>query len=435
MTAGGGTASYTAPVATNVDGVGVFTDLSVGGPVAGVSQTLSFSFSGIAQPLTSTLALTAGPASQIEITQQPGGSAPAGQPFAIQPIVTIQDQFGNPVTDPATVMALLASGPPTLAGTTTVSTVNGVATFTDLRFDGATGDRTLQFSSGSLTSPPTTGAITVTPGAVASIQTFINGTAAPSHSYGTGLTPFTNATPAPRVLVTDAFGNPVANQAVYWNATTSNGGVLAVGATGTPTGASGTAQVASWLIGDGLNQATAGLFAPNVTPTIPGYVDAMFSASTPTGVSVFACAAPPTSKTDLGPLVIKAPSATMKKVTIRMSITGQSNALSNYDATLEARLNGPTGTLLKSTTGKVQLPGDNGNPVPVTFTFPTSIARQIGNNTIWFMLSVVAPANRKPQVWHSNKTFKSNETCYSALAYAPGSTSVFKRGLSIDVTN
>jgi hypothetical protein len=118
-----------------------------------------------------------------------------------------------------------------------------------------------------------------------------------------------------------------------------------------------------------------------------------------------------------------------------MSISGPSNSLSNYGATLQARLDGPTGTLLGTTTGQVQLPGDNGNPVAVTFTFPTSIAKQTGNHTIWFMPSVVVPANRKPQVWYNNGNFKSNDPCYSALAYAPGSATAFKRGLSIAVTN
>ena len=133
--------------------------------------------------------------------------------------------------------------------------------------------------------------------------------------------------------------------------------------------------------------------------------------------------------------MIKAPNGSMKKVTIQMSINGESSSLSNYDATLDARLDGPTGTVLGTTSGKVQLPGDNGNPVPVTFTFSTSIARQTGNHTIWFMPSVVVPANRKPQVWYNNGNFKSNDPCFDAQVYAPGSTTVFKRGLSIDVTN
>ncbi len=165
-------------------------------------------------------------------------------------------------------------------------------------------------------------------------------------------------------------------------------------------------------------------------------LDAQFTATTPTGVSVFACAAGTGgSKTDLGGLSIKAPNGTIKKVTLWMSITGTASGLSNYGATFEARLNSPTGTLLKSTSGNVNLPGDNGNAVAVTFTFPTSIAKQSTSSVIWFKMTVAAPSNRKPQVWYSSATFKPNETCYDSKAFAPGSTTTFKRGLSINVTN
>jgi hypothetical protein len=272
------------------------------------------------------------------------------------------------------------------------------------------------------------------PGSAASIQTYMNGATAPSYSYGTGLTAFTNVSPAPQVIVTDTHGNVVPNQTVYWNATSTNGGVLTVGSTGTPTNATGTAQVASWMLGDGLNQATAGLFALGVTPPT-GYQDALFSGSTPTGISVWACTATPGSKNDLGPMSIAAPNGSIKTVTIQMSITGTSSSISNYDATLQARLDGPTGGLLGTTAGKVQLPGDNGNPVPVTFVFPSYIGRQTGNHTIWFMLSVVAPSNRKPQVWYANQTFKSNDPCSGARLYAPGSSTTYVKGLWIDVTN
>lgn len=538
VTTGGGTATYTAPVTTGTDGVATFSNLAVGGAVAGVQQTLSFTFPGIAQALTSTLQLTAGPAaqvvitaqpsstaqagvtfaaqpavaikdqygnltnssavvtaelasggvalaggttatasggvatfsglridglvgartlqfrlgsitsaptnsinvqsgppSQIVITQQPGGTAPAGQPLSIQPIITVLDQFGNPVTDPVAVTAFLASGPPILAGTTTVNTVNGVATFTDLRFDGPTGDRTLQFSSGNLTSPVTNNPVTVTAGSVAAIRTYMNGTAAQTFNFGSNLVAFTNTNPAPQVLVTDTFGNPVPGQPVYWSATTSNGGLLTVGATGTPTNAQGLAQAASWMVGDGLNQAIAGLFAPGVTPTITGYLDAVFSATTPTGVSVWACAAPPTSKTDVAPMSIKAPSGTMKKVTLQMSVTGTASALSSYPATLVARLNGPTGTILGTSSGTVELPGNNGNPTAQTFTFPTSIAKQSGSATIWFGLTVTAPSTRKPQIWYNSSTFKSTDPCFNSVIFAPGTTTVAARGLSINVTN
>ncbi|MDX2057763.1 MAG: hypothetical protein SFV24_08155 [Gemmatimonadales bacterium] len=418
---------------TAVGGVATFSGLRIDGLVG--TRTLSFSLGSISSAPTTAIVVASGAPAQLVITQQPGGTAAAGQPFSIQPIVTVLDQFGNPVTDPAIVTAILASGPPTLQGTTSISTVAGVAQFTDLRFDGVVGDRTLQFTSGSLTSPVTTGSVTVTAGSVAAIRTFMGATPTQTYSYGPGLIAFTNASPAPRVLVTDTFGNPVANQAVYWASSTSNGGLLTVGATGTPTNAAGIAQAESWLLGDGLNQATAGLYAPGVPPALPGYQDAVFTATTPTGVSVWACSAAPTSKADLGPVSIKAPNGTIKKVTVQMSVTGSSSEMSNYDATLVARLNGPTGTILGTATGKVVLPGNNGNPTAVTFSFPSSIAKQAGSATIWFMPTVVTPATRKPQLWHSSATFKANDPCFSSVIYRPGTSTVAARGLVINVTN
>jgi hypothetical protein len=243
-------------------------------------------------------------------------------------------------------------------------------------------------------------------------------------------------------LVTDAWNNPVGNQTVYWNATTSNGGILTVGSTGTPTGANGIAQVTSWTIGEGLNQATAGLFAPGVTPTLPGYLEAVFTASTPTGQSVFACAVgTATNKTDLAPMSIKTPNASIRTVTLYMSVTGQSSALSNYPATIEVfkTTYGSAANRIGSGSGTVQLPGDNGKALPITFVLsdPATQPESKGSSVLWLKLTVTTPGTRKPQVWYQNATFKTNDTCYGSLVYTPTypSSATFKRGLSIRATN
>lgn len=228
--------------------------------------------------------------------------------------------------------------------------------------------------------------------------------------------------------MTDQYGNPVgAGTAVTWSAETANGATLTVNG-GAFTSATGTAQVSAWSLGDGLNTLTAGL---------GGIEDpAVFTASTPTGISVFACS-PGTgnAKTDVAPMSIAAPNGTIKEVTFWMTVTGQSSSISDYDATLEARLNSLTGTLLKSTTGKVKLRGDNGNAAPVTFTFPTSIAKQAGNAKIFFKLTIATPATRKPQIWYNSGSFNNNDPCSKALIYDATGTTVYKKGLSINVTN
>ncbi|MFN0178350.1 MAG: beta strand repeat-containing protein [Gemmatimonadales bacterium] len=544
VTAGGGTATYTAPVTTDVNGLATFTDLAIGGSVAGTPQTLTFSFGGatsgasitiqltpgpaaklvmVTQPSTpeqagmafatqptvsitdqygnqvdtgltvvaslasggpalagttsvaavagvatftdlridgttgdrtigfgsgglagttsTTVTIGAGPAAQLAITTQPSTSAAAGVAFGTQPVVSIRDQFGNLVNSAANVTASLASGAGSLAGTMTVAASGGVASFTDLRIAGATGDRTLQFGSGALTSPAST-TVSISAGAATSIMTYLNGTAAQSYDYGTALTAYANVAPSPQVLVTDAWNNPVGNQTIYWNATTSNGGILTVGSTGTPTAANGVAQVTSWTIGEGLNQASASLFAPGVTPTLPNYLDAAFTASTPTGQSVFACAVgTATNKTDVAPMSIKTPNASIRTVTLYMSVTGQSSALSNYPATIEVfkTTYGSAANKIGSGSGTVQLPGDNGKALPITFVLsdPATQPESKGSSVLWFKLTVTAPSNRKPQVWYLNANFKTNETCYGSLVYTPSypSSTTFKRGLSIRATN
>jgi len=168
---------------------------------------------------------------------------------------------------------------------------------------------------------------------------------------------------------------------------------------------------------------------------------AQFTASTPTGISVFACTADPSSKTDLGPMVIKAPKATTKTVTIKMTINGTSNALSNYPATLTAYEDGQSVPLKQTdgsdaiATGTVELPGDNGKPVSVSFRFPSRIPKLSGNASIRFVLDVTTPDNRKPQVWYNASKLKSNDPCYGSLVYDPVNLTQFKRGLWIEVTN
>ena len=155
VTQGGGVPT-SSPVTTDANGVATFTNLKVGGPVAGVGQTLSFSFSGIGQPVTAALQITAGPASQLAITRQPSSTAGIGLAFAQQPQVTIQDQFGNVLTSSgASITASLASGAPALAGTTSVNASGGVADFSDLNITPTTGPRTLQFTLGAIVSNPT----------------------------------------------------------------------------------------------------------------------------------------------------------------------------------------------------------------------------------------------------------------------------------------
>jgi len=77
-----------------------------------------------------------GPARKLIILRQPSSTATAGQTFAQQPQVGLQDQFGNFCSsDNSTVVgASRGSGTGTLQGTTTATAIGGTVTFTDLSY-------------------------------------------------------------------------------------------------------------------------------------------------------------------------------------------------------------------------------------------------------------------------------------------------------------
>ena len=89
-------------------------------------------------------------ATQLAITTQPVGG-PSGLVLATPPVIEVQDEQGNRVTDDSSteVTVMIESGADgTLGGAQTVTAVNGVATFTDLTLAGAVGeDYVLRFTS------------------------------------------------------------------------------------------------------------------------------------------------------------------------------------------------------------------------------------------------------------------------------------------------
>ena len=149
-----------------VNGVATFTDLSL--TSVGVF-TISFNAGGTATPLTLLLTTTGGgtnpggaTATQVAITSAPTtveSGASMTTPFRVE----IRDVNGALVSNAAvTVSATIASGSSgVLQGTTSVTSVNGVATFTNLRVGSTAGTVRLQFASAGLSSATST-AVTVT---------------------------------------------------------------------------------------------------------------------------------------------------------------------------------------------------------------------------------------------------------------------------------
>ena len=148
-----------------------------------------------------TLTEVAGAATKLTFTTQPGGGT-GGIAWATQPVVTVQDQFGNTVTT-STAPVALAIGTNPSGGTLTCTTnplaaSAGVASFTGCKIDKAGTGYTLTASSAGLTgATSTTFNITVGPAAQLAFSAY---PASPT---------VTTLTPQPAVTVQDAGGNTV----------------------------------------------------------------------------------------------------------------------------------------------------------------------------------------------------------------------------------
>jgi len=92
--AGGGTLSGTTTVAAS-GGIATFSGLSIN--KTGTGYTLAASSTGLTGATSSTFNITPSTATQLVFTTQPGGGT-GGVAWSQQPVVTVEDQFGNPVT-------------------------------------------------------------------------------------------------------------------------------------------------------------------------------------------------------------------------------------------------------------------------------------------------------------------------------------------------
>lgn len=151
---------------TTANGVATFSNLSL--DKIGLGYTLVASAQGLLPGSSSAFDIVAGQPVKVVFIAEPSGNNIAAEPFTTQPVVEIQDIGGNRVFTNATVTVSIAlnggtftSG--TLSGLTTLSAVNGRATFSGLSID-KIGNYTLKVTSGSLASD-TTGVFTIVTGA------------------------------------------------------------------------------------------------------------------------------------------------------------------------------------------------------------------------------------------------------------------------------
>jgi hypothetical protein len=152
-----------------------------------------------------------GTAAQIVIATQPSATATAGSAFAQQPIIFIEDAFSNIRSNDALVVtASINSGAGMLLGSTNITTVKGVASFTNLALTAA-GTNSVRFSSGVLPATISAG-IVVSTGVFSRLLELLPGeSAAPGTSTGKTGTPSATAgqTTSVRVNATDLWFNPI----------------------------------------------------------------------------------------------------------------------------------------------------------------------------------------------------------------------------------
>lgn len=163
------------------------------------SYTLTATASGITAAVSTTLVISAGPASKLVFTTSPG-NATGGTAFSTQPVIAVQDAGGNavPVTAPVTLAIT------TPAGATLNCTANPASGTASVAFAGCmigrAGTYTLTASSGTLTTA-VSASFTVTVGAAAKLAfTSAPASARYNTSFGT----------QPVLAIQDAGGNTVA---------------------------------------------------------------------------------------------------------------------------------------------------------------------------------------------------------------------------------
>jgi alpha-tubulin suppressor-like RCC1 family protein len=246
----GGIASFPALILTTV-GTG-YTLLATAG-------------SGTATATSTPFSVVPGSGARLAIVTQPYDTGTSGVRLLRQPVIRLQDGFGNPIQQAGVVViAAIGTGGGTLAGTPSVPTnATGVASFTDLAISGTVGPRTLTFTS------PGAQAVNSAP-----IMVLAGPPAAVVAAAGDGqiATIGTVVAVAPAVRVTDLAGNGVQGVAVTFAVTLGGGSVTGPAAV---TDAGGIATVGSWRLGPlkGANTLTATPAAPvgaSVTLTATG---------------------------------------------------------------------------------------------------------------------------------------------------------------------
>jgi alpha-tubulin suppressor-like RCC1 family protein len=236
-----------------VGGIATFAGLTL--DQAGIGYTVVATAPSISPATSVPFDVTAGTAARVRVVTQPSDTVVNGVRFPRQPVVRLEDGFGNPVNQSGVpVTASIATGGGSLGGTVTVVTgTDGVVTYTDLSLTGPVGQRTVLFSAPGYQAASSTPVVL---GAGPAAMLALEAGGGQAANVGT-----TVAVP-PAVKVTDLAGNPVAGVAVTFAVTAGGGGLTGPDAVTNPLGI---ATVGSWRLGPTKGTNT-------LTVTVPGLV-------------------------------------------------------------------------------------------------------------------------------------------------------------------
>jgi hypothetical protein len=201
----GAALSCTANPVTATSGVASFAGCKITGKAG--TYTVKATDGSLTSATSSSLSITAGAATQLGITTQPGGGANSAA-WSTQPKVSVEDASGNVVTGNSSAVTLaIASQPGSGAALSCtanpVTATSGVASFAGCKITGKAGTYTVKATDGSLTSA-TSSTLSLTVGAAAQLVF--------TTEPGGGYSGYPWST-QPKVSVEDSGGNVVTTNA------------------------------------------------------------------------------------------------------------------------------------------------------------------------------------------------------------------------------
>jgi hypothetical protein len=249
------------PASAVTDAAGTASTVLTLGATAGANEVM-ISSTGLTSVTATATGIAGAPAKVLFVTKPP---ASVGAGIVITPAVTarIADANGNTLTSSSASVLIGSTAGTTLGGTTTVSAVNGVATFSDLVFGGATGNYKFTVSSPDVAADSTPVALVA--GAAKTLVPLTTVTF--SDTIDATLPAFNT----PSVVIKDISDNPVAGVAVTFR----KGGGAGASMNGLPdsvitinTGADGIASLGTRKVQTGSGFDTVMVTAGTLTDTI-----------------------------------------------------------------------------------------------------------------------------------------------------------------------